>query len=102
MNTPAEMAALGHDIDGKEASGCINYASVIGMLLYLRHSQPDTSFATHQCARYTHTPKQSHEDALKRIGRYLKGTLNNGLVLTPSNYFEINCYPDADFASLWL
>jgi hypothetical protein len=23
MNTPAEMAALGHDIDGKEASGCI-------------------------------------------------------------------------------
>ncbi len=100
--TPAEMTALGCDIDGKEASGCINFASVVGMLLYLGHSQPDISFATHQCARYTHAPKQSHEDVLKQIGRYLKGTLNNGLVLTPSNDFKINCYPDADFAGLWL
>ncbi len=65
MNTPAETAALGRDIDGKEGSGCINYANVVGMLLYLGHSQPNISFATHQCARYTHAPKQSHKDALK-------------------------------------
>jgi hypothetical protein len=38
MNTPAKMAALGPDIDGKEASGCINYASIVGVLLYLRQS----------------------------------------------------------------
>jgi hypothetical protein len=102
MNTPAEMAALSRDIDGKEASGCINYASINGMLLYLGHSRPNISFATHQCACYTHAPKQSHKDALKQIGRYLKGTLNNGLVLTPSDNFKIDCYPDADFAGLWL
>jgi hypothetical protein len=102
MNTPAETAALGRDIDGKEASGCINYASVVGMLVYLRHSQPDISFATHQCARYTHAPKQCHKNALKWIGIYLKGTLKNGLVLTPSNDFKINCYSDADFTGLWL
>jgi hypothetical protein len=71
------------------------------MLLYLGHSRPDISFATHQCARYTHSPKQSHKDALKRIGRYLKGTLKNGLILTPSDDFKIDCYPDADFAGLW-
>jgi hypothetical protein len=74
MNTPAETAALGCDIDGREASGCINYASIVNMLLYLGHSQPGISFATHQHACYTHTPKQSHKDALKRIGRYLKGS----------------------------
>jgi hypothetical protein len=102
MNTPAEMAALGCDIDGNKASGCINYASIVSMLLYLGHSQPNISFATHQCACYTHAPKQSHKDALKQIGRYLKGTLNNELVLTPSNDFKIDCYPDADFAGLWL
>jgi hypothetical protein len=55
----------------------------------------------HQCARHTHSPKQSHEDALKRIGRYLKGTLKNGLILTPSDDFKIDCYPDANFAGLW-
>jgi hypothetical protein len=50
VNTPADAAALGRDVDGKEASGSINYASVVGMLLYLGHSWPDISFATHQCA----------------------------------------------------
>ncbi len=99
--TPAERAALGKDIDGPPASGQVNYASVIGMLLYLRHSRPDIAFATHQCARYTFAPKQSHKNALKRIGRYLKGTLDKGLILTPSDDLKIDCYPDADFAGMW-
>jgi hypothetical protein len=68
---------LGKDIDGEKASGSINYLSVIGMLLYLEHSHPDISFATHQCGRYTHSPKMSHKNALKNIGRYLKDTLDN-------------------------
>ncbi len=101
VDTPAENAAFGRDLDGKEASGSVNYASVIGMLLYLGHNRPDISFAMHQCARYTHSPKQSREDALICIGRYLKSTLQNGLILTPSNNFKIDCYPDADFAGLW-
>ena len=57
VDTPAETTALGRDVDGKEASGSINYASVVGMLLYLGHSRPDMSFATHQCARYNHSSK---------------------------------------------
>ncbi len=59
-------------------------ASVVGMLLYLGHSLTDISFATHQCARYTHSPKQSHEAGLQQIERYLKDTLKKGLVLHPS------------------
>jgi hypothetical protein len=88
-------------MDGEKTSGSINYLSVIGMLLYLKHSHPNISFATHQCARYTHSPKMSHENALKKIGRYTKGTLDHGLILNPSNELKINCYPDADFAGLW-
>ncbi len=71
------------------------------MLLYLVHSRPDISFATHQCAWYTHSPRQTHEDGLKQIGWYLKGTIKNGLILNPSDTFKIDCYPDADFAGLW-
>jgi hypothetical protein len=44
---------------------------------------------------------RSHEEALKRIGRYLKGTINEGLVLHPSDSLDIDCYVDADFAGLW-
>ncbi len=71
------------------------------MLLYLEHSHPDNSCTTHQCVWYMHLPKLSHENALKKIGRYLKGTLDQGLILNPSNTMKINCYPDADFAGLW-
>ncbi len=71
------------------------------MLLYLGHSHPDISFATHQCARYTHSPKQSNKDALKQTGCYLIGTLTKGLIINPSKTLNINCYPDADFAGLW-
>jgi hypothetical protein len=56
---------------------------------------------THQCARCTHSPKQTHKNALKKIGRYLKGTIKKGLTLHPSDNFKIDCYPDADFVGLW-
>jgi hypothetical protein len=47
-------------------------------------SGPDiTMAAVSQCARYTHAPKRQHEEALERIGQYLKGTKNRGLIFNP-------------------
>ena len=47
--TPAECAPLPKDADGESASGMINYASILGMLLYLSaNSRPYISFAVHQ------------------------------------------------------
>jgi len=54
-----------------------------------------------QAARYTHRPKQIHEEAIKRLCRYLQGTKTHGLLLHPSTQFTLNCYVDADFAGLW-
>ena len=100
--TPAESSPLPKDKDGDPASGLINYSSVVGMLLYLSgHTRPDISFAVHQCARYTFAPTRRHELALIRIGRYLLGTADKGLILDPSGPLSLDCYPDADFAGLW-
>lgn len=96
-STPAETAPLPKDDNGEPASGMINYASVVGMLLYLcGHSRPDISFAVHQCARYTFAPTRRHEKALIRIGRYLLGTQDKGLILAPSDNLKLDCYPDAE------
>ncbi len=63
-------------------SGTINYCSVVGLLIYLvGNTRPGCAFATHQCARFSHDPKLQHELALKRIGRYLKGTCDGGIIL---------------------
>lgn len=43
--TPAAANALARDVQGPSAEGTINYASVVGMLLYLcGHSRPDIAF----------------------------------------------------------
>ncbi len=47
-------------------------------------------------------PKHLHELALKRIGCYLKQTSDHGMVMNPSsNFFQIDAYPDADFAGMY-
>ncbi len=47
VDTPAVKTALGCNLEGQDTIGSINYASVVGVLLYLGHSHPDISFATH-------------------------------------------------------
>ena len=99
-NTPAVYKEILHkDENGAERRQSWNYRSAIGMLNYLAAStRPDITFAVHQCARFAADPKLSHERALKRIVRYLKGTKDKGIVLRPNTEEGIACYVDADFA----
>lgn len=100
--TPAESTPLTRDEDGEGPQGSFSYASVVGMLLYLAgHTRPDIAYAVNCCARYMFNPRLSHENALKRIGRYLKATRDKGLILNPSGELKIDAYPDADFAGLY-
>jgi hypothetical protein len=101
--TPADEV-LTMDKDGDPPNGTFNYASVIGMMWYLYgHSRPDLGFALSQAARFSFAPKRSHELALIRIGQYLKGTRDKGLVLTPNRaeFLKVDCYVDADFCGLY-
>ena len=100
--TPATREPLTIDKDGDPPDGLYNYASVVGMLQYLQaHSRPDISYAVSQVARFTYNTRRSHEEALERIGQYLRGTITKGLVLRPTGRFDIDCYVDADFCGLW-
>jgi hypothetical protein len=101
--TPAEAAPLIKDSEGAPATGAFSYSSVVGMLLYLSgHTRPDIAYAVNCAARYMFCPKKSHEEALKRIGRYLKATSTRGLVINPtSDVLKIDAYPDADFAGMY-
>ena len=45
--------------------------------------------------------KLSHERAVKRIGRYLFGTKNKGIVFQPNSERGLECYVDADYAGGW-
>ena len=56
------------------------YAQIIGSLGFLtNYTRPDIAYAVNRLSRYTSNPDKSHWDALERILRYLKGTINYGL-----------------------
>ena len=79
------------------------YRSVVGMMLYLAGStRPDISYAIHQCARFSHNPKKSHEIRVNHIARYLQGTKDKGLILSPdTGNLPLDLYADTDFAGLF-
>ena len=58
------------------------YQSAIGMLLYLMHgTRPDLSYPVIKLSQYSSRPRKLHWDGIKRIFRYLKGTLHHALAL---------------------
>ena len=100
--TPAVKEPLGADKDGPPFDEEWSYPAVVGMLLYISsNTRPDIQFAVHQAARFTHAPKKSHAQAVKRIIRYLVGTADKGIQFVPDLNAGLDCYVDADFAGLW-
>jgi len=67
-------------------------------LLYLTASHPDIAFSVGVCARYQASPKESHLSAVKRIIRYVKGTVGFELWFPRESHTDLAAYSDADWA----
>ena len=74
------------------------YRSMIGNLLYLTASRPDIMQAVGLVARFQANPKESHMIAVKRILRYLKGTIDYGLWYPKDENFDLKAFSDAGWA----
>ena len=73
------------------------YRSIIGSLLYLTTSRPDIAFSVGVCARYQAAPKESHLTVVKRIIRYVNGTLDYGLWYSKDSNACLAGYSNADW-----
>ena len=66
--TPSETITLVTDADGTPFDKPWEYASVVGIMMYLsRKYRKYIHYAVHQRAKFTDNPRDSHADALKRI-----------------------------------
>nr|GFA51804.1 retrotransposon protein, putative, unclassified [Tanacetum cinerariifolium] len=74
------------------------YRSMIGALMYLTSSRPDIVHATCLCARYQAKLTEKHLKEVKRIFRYLRGTVNTGLWYTKDSGYELSGFSDANCA----
>ncbi|PKU78594.1 Retrovirus-related Pol polyprotein from transposon TNT 1-94 [Dendrobium catenatum] len=74
------------------------YRKLAGSLQYLSITRPDIAFAANRICQYMHAPTDRHFQMLKRLLRYIKGSLNYGLPISPGNAV-LRTYVDADWAS---
>ncbi|GKF29697.1 ribonuclease H-like domain-containing protein, partial [Tanacetum coccineum] len=67
--------------DGDPISDPALYRSLTGALQFLTFTCSDISYVVQQICLYMHDPRDSHFTALKRILRYVRGTIDHGLQL---------------------
>nr|GEY26663.1 hypothetical protein [Tanacetum cinerariifolium] len=97
VGTPMEIKdKLDLDRNGTPVDAT-KYRSMIGALMYLTSSRPDIVHATCLCARYQAKPTEKHLKEVKRIFRYLWGTVNTGLWYSKDSCFELIEFLDADY-----
>lgn len=73
------------------------FCRITGALQYLTLTRPDITFAVNQACQHMHSPSNNHFTALKRILRYLKGTLSYGIFLK-RGFLHLTAFTDADWA----
>ncbi|CAN6722330.1 unnamed protein product [Malus baccata var. baccata] len=99
--TPLSTSSLDHN--SPLLSNPAEYRSLVGGLQYLTWSRPDLSFAVNLVCQFMHQPRESHLQAVKRILRYLKGTIDLGLWFPKcSKPLSLSAFSDADWAGCHL
>ena len=95
VDTQAKLSAdLGDPVADPTA-----YRSLAGALQYLTFTRPDLTYAVQQVCFHMPDPRESHLAALKRLLRYICGTVDLDLVLHRSSSAELVVYTDADWAA---
>lgn len=81
---------------GKEVDVSV-YRSLVGSLLYLTATRPDSMYETSMLSRFMHKPKQNHFGAAKRVLRYIKGTLGFGILYERNIAAKLLGFCDSDW-----
>ncbi|GKB47429.1 hypothetical protein Tco_0898182 [Tanacetum coccineum] len=92
-----KKSKLYEDTQGK-AVDLTHYCGMVGTLMYLTSSRPELVYAVCMCARYQAQPTEKHLHVVKRIFRYVKGTINRGLWYSKDSAMALIAFVDADHA----
>jgi hypothetical protein len=76
------------------------YQSIVGGLRYLVHTRPDIAFAMGYVNRFMEDPREDHWAVVKRLLRYVKGTVDKVIVFpkTGRSGLQLTVFSDTDMA----
>ncbi|XP_021745687.1 uncharacterized protein LOC110711589 [Chenopodium quinoa] len=93
VETKSKLGAL----DGHLVSDPSLYRNLAGALQYVTFTRPAIAYAVQQICLFMHDQREPHFNALKRIIRYIRGTMDHGLHLYRSAPTRLVSYTDADW-----
>ncbi|KAF2300900.1 hypothetical protein GH714_018107 [Hevea brasiliensis] len=74
------------------------FRGLVGSLQYLTLTRPDLSYSVNYISQFMHSPTLSHLKYVRRILRYLKGTIHFGLFFKKDTSLVLSAFSDADWA----
>ncbi|GMI82979.1 cysteine-rich RLK (RECEPTOR-like protein kinase) 8 [Hibiscus trionum] len=98
MATPMETNVKLKKDGGKILQDARKFQQLVGSLIYLTITRPEISYSVSVISQFMQNPKSHHLDAAKRILRYIKGSLEYGLMYKKNDSFLLSGYIDADWA----
>ncbi|XP_042958220.1 uncharacterized mitochondrial protein AtMg00810-like [Carya illinoinensis] len=97
ISSPSTFGKKLTAFDGDLLPDPSQYRMAVGALQYCTISRPDIAYIINQLCQFMHSPHEGHWTSLKRVLRYLKGTIDYGLYYTPS-VTELHAFCDFDWA----
>jgi hypothetical protein len=75
-----------------------NYRIIVGGLQYLTLTCPDLAYFVNKVCQYLHSPTTLHLTAVKRISRFVKGTVDLGMKIMKSSSLVVSGFSNANWA----
>jgi hypothetical protein len=74
------------------------YRSIVGSLRYLVNTRPDLAFSVGYISRFMENPTTEHLGAVRKVLRYIAGTLDYGCLYTREKGGQLDGFSDSDHA----
>ncbi|XP_071718415.1 uncharacterized mitochondrial protein AtMg00810-like [Rutidosis leptorrhynchoides] len=98
VSTPVDTLGKQRSSVGKLYSKPTHYRGLARDLQYLTFTSPDISYAVQKVCLHMHLPHEEHMHDLKRIIRYITGTLSLGIHISKCTTISIISYTYIDWA----
>ncbi|XP_039123455.1 secreted RxLR effector protein 161-like [Dioscorea cayenensis subsp. rotundata] len=98
IDTPLNPNEKLHLYDNSGEIDPVRNRRIVGALLYLTHTHPDITHAVSMVSRFMQSPSVFHFGSVKRILRYISGTINYGIHYKKCEEFKLIGYSDSDWS----
>lgn len=98
MATPMEINLKMKKDESKLLKDARSFRQLVGSLIYLSITRPEIAYFVSVVSQFMQDPRTPHLEAAKRILRYIKGSVDYGLLYEKRTDFVLQGFTDADWA----